>query len=345
MKAYVYSGVHDLGIQEVQKPSLALSGALAKIEHTSICGTDIRAYRFGSTHIDPPRIIGHEALYRLEWVSDEFTGQFQPGEQVLVAPAIGCGHCKACLSGNTNRCDDLQTIGFEYDGTFAEYVVIPEQAFRMGNVISLSGMNPGFELTVVEPIACALNGQEFLNIKPGENVLIFGAGFLGSIHADLASLKGAKHVIVAEISEKKRSLAKSSLSDAAVIDSGDPNLGDVISEITHGEGVDVVITACPAGVTHKQALELINKGGRVSLFGGLPGESTGFLDSNLIHYKELGVFGVHASSPAHNREALKYVTQGGLEVSKYLTVFPFDDIQKAFSSLIDESVVKAVLEF
>ena len=81
------------------------------------------------------------------------------------------------------------------------------------------------------------------------------------------------------------------------------------------------------------------------MFGGLPGQSIGFLDSNLIHYNVLGVFGVHASSPRHNLKALEYVAQGRLDVSKYLTAFPFDDIQKAFSSLIDESIVKAVLKF
>ena len=344
MKAYVYSGKDDLRIKEVATPNRPEHGALARILYTSICGTDLRTYRFGSDHISPPRIIGHEAIYQLEWVSEEYSGEYRPGDFVLVAPAIGCGHCKSCLQGKTNRCESLQTIGFEYDGSFTEYMVIPQQAFVMGNVIKIENNDPKLEYSVVEPIACAINGQDFLSITPGENVLIFGAGFLGCVHAELAFAKGADKVIIAEVAEKKRNLAKESLPNAAVIDSNEPGLERLLDEITGGTGVDIVITACPAGVTHRLALELINKGGRVSLFGGLPGESKGYLDSNLIHYKELGVFGVHASSPEHNRKALEFIANGKLDVTKYLSVFPFEDIEKAFEGLINESVVKAVLK-
>lgn len=345
MKAYVYSGKDNLQINKVAKPKQPEHGALAKILYTSICGTDLRTYRFGSNHITPPRIIGHEAVYQLEWVSGENSDAYNPGEIVLVAPAIGCGHCKSCLQGKTNRCETLQTIGFEYDGTFAEYIVIPQQAFLMGNVITVENNDPKLEYSVVEPVACALNGQDFLNITPGENILIFGAGFLGCVHAELALAKGANKVIIAEVAEKKRELAKASFPNAAVINSNEPDLKRIVDEITEGSGIDIVITACPAGVTHRLALELINKGGRISLFGGLPGDSTGYLDSNLIHYKELGVFGVHASSPEHNRKALEYIINGKLDVSKYLTLFPFDDIEKAFTGLLNKSVVKAVLKF
>jgi L-iditol 2-dehydrogenase len=344
MKAFVYSGGKDLRIKEVPTPKLPEKGALAKVLYTSICGTDLRTYRFGSNHIVPPRIIGHEAIYQLEWVSEEFSNTFHPGDKVLVAPAIGCGQCKSCLQGKTNRCTTLKTIGFDYDGPFTEYMVIPRQAFLMGNVVKITAEDPGMEFSVVEPIACAINGQNFLSISPGENVLIFGAGFLGSIHAELALLKGVNKVIIAEVSEKKRRMAKDALPEAIVVDSNKKEIEDVIANELMGEGIDVAITACPAGITHKLALELINHGGRVSLFGGLPAESVGFLDSNLIHYKELGVFGVHGSSPAHNRLALEYIQSGKLDAAKYLSVFPFSDVEHAFEKLDDESIVKAVLK-
>ena len=344
MKSYVYSGKGDLRVKDVPEPAHPEKGALAKVLYASICGTDLRTYRFGSDHIKPPRIIGHEAVYQLEWVSNDLPGEYRPGEKVLVAPAIGCGHCKSCLQGKTNQCESLQTIGFEYDGSFSEYMVIPEQAFLMGNVIKIEDPEIKPAYSVVEPVACAINGQDFLNISPGENVLIFGAGFLGCIHSELALAKGVDHVILAEVSERKQNLAKEALPSISVIDSNAPNLNMLIDEITDGAGVDVVITACPAGVTHRLALELVNKGGRISLFGGLPGKSEGFLDSNLIHYKELGVFGVHGSSPTHNRRALRYVLDGKVDPSKYLSLYPFAEIDEAFEALINGDAVKAVLK-
>lgn len=345
MKAYVYSEKGKLRLGNVDQPRMPLGGALAKIRLTSICGTDLRTHRFGNDHIPLPRIIGHEALYELEEVSKELSGKFSPGERVIIAPAIGCGSCPSCKRGRTNMCNDLHTIGFEFDGTFAEYCAIPEQAFRMGNVIKVPAHVKDEDACVVEPAACAINGQNFLGIQPGENVLIFGAGYVGSIHAELAFIKGAGKVIVAEIGETRRQKIKQSIPEVETVNSTDEDLSQQIAELTSGAGVDVIITACPVGKTHTQAVELANKSGRICLFGGLPGESKGYLDSNLIHYKELGVFGVHASTPTQNRQALQYMTDGQLKAGKYLTSFSFDDIEQAFQALANETAVKAVLKF
>jgi L-iditol 2-dehydrogenase len=282
-------------------------------------------------------------LYMLEEVSTELKNDFRVGDKVIVAPAIGCGHCANCKKGRTNMCDQLSTIGFEFDGTFADYCAIPRQAFKMKNVIKIDGSIKDVQACVVEPIACAINGQSFLDIKPGENVLIFGAGFLGCIHAELALLKGAGKVIIAEISSQRRELAQKAIPGIYVIDAAETDLAHKLTTITDGAGCDVAITACPVGKTHSQSLEIINKGGRISLFGGLAGESKGFLDSNLIHYKEIGVFGVHASTPQHNMQALKLIIDGDLNPMKYLSVFSFGDIEKAFDALTTENAVKAVL--
>lgn len=81
----------------------------------------------------------------------------------------------------------------------------------------------------------------------------------------------------------------------------------------------------------------------MSLFGSLPGEDHYHLDSDLIHYKEAGVFGAHASTVAQNRQALELVASGKLDVEKYLSEFAFKDIEKAIGALIDEAAEKVVL--
>jgi L-iditol 2-dehydrogenase len=344
MKVYIYSGTGELGIQERERPAMPEGGAVAKVRYTSICGTDMRTYVHGNEHILAPRILGHEALYELEEVSTEQADKFKPGERIIVAPAIGCGQCVSCRRGKTNMCNDLHTIGFEYDGTFAEYCAIPRQAFLMKNVIKVADAIQDIEACVAEPVACAINGQSFLNIQPGENVLVFGAGYLGCIHSELTLIKGAERVIVAEISPARRKQVKDAIPEVAVCDPSEGDLAERISDLTGGLGVDVVITACPVGKTQAQALEVVNKSGRISLFGGLAGESKGFLDSNRIHYKELSVYGVHASTPDQNRQALRLMEEGNLKVSKYLSIFRFDEIETAFQRLLSESVVKAVLK-
>jgi len=341
MKAYVYHGETNFSIDEVVTPTAGQGEAAAKILCASICGTDLRTYRFGSAKLKTPITIGHEACYEITQVGSGV--DLKQGERYIIAPAIGCGECKSCKKGRTNMCDTLQTIGFQYPGTFAEYIKIPKKAIEGGYLIKVPDSVSDEAASVVEPVACAINAQSFLKIEEGDNVVIYGAGYLGCIHAELAFMQGANKVIIAEISSKRREKAKKFVPNARVIDSGDKEYMDEIREIVGGAGVDVVITACPAGITHKQGLELLYKNGRISLFGGLPGDNNYHLDSNLIHYKEVGVFGAHASTVAQNKQALDAVASGALDVEKYISAFALKDIETAFQSLIDETAEKTVV--
>ena len=343
MKAFVYHGDKNFSIDELPVPKAEAGEAVAKIMCASICGTDLRTYRFGNPKLKTPVTIGHEACYEI--VETGSGVDLTPGDRYIVAPAIGCGHCKSCLKGRTNMCDNLKTIGFEFPGTFAEYIKIPALAIERDHLIKVPDGISDKAASVVEPVACAINAQSYLNIEEGDSVVIYGAGYLGCIHAELALMQGARTVVIAEISEKRRAKAMEFVPDAQVVDSGDRDYMDRIRDIAGTPGVDVVITACPAGVTHKQGLELLYKNGRMSLFGGLPGKDNYYLDSNLIHYKEASVFGAHAATVAQNRQALEAVTCGKLNVEKYIAEFAFMDIEEAFQSLINETAEKAVIVF
>lgn len=339
MKAFVYYGGKDFAITELPIPKAGPGEAIARILCASICGTDLRTYRFGSEKLDPPITIGHEACYLIveNGKGVDLAGRY------IAAPAIGCGQCRSCKKGRTNMCDSLKTIGFQYPGTFAEYIRIPAEAIERGHLIPVPDHVTDQEASVVEPVACAINAQSFLKIEAGDSVLIYGAGYLGCIHAELSLMQGASKVMIAEVSEKRRNKAKALVPQVSVIDSGDKAYMETVRSITGESGVDVVITACPAGITHRQGLELLNKNGRMSLFGGLPGENNYHLDSNLIHYKEAGVLGAHASTVGQNRQALELVASGRLNVEKYITAYALKDADKAFQSLIDETAEKAVL--
>lgn len=341
MKAYVYHGETKFSIDEVPTPRAQAGQAVAKVVCASICGTDLRTYRFGSTKLKTPITIGHEGCYEIVEVGDGV--DLKPGERYVMAPAIGCGECKSCKKGRTNMCSSLKTVGFEFPGTFAEYITLPKEAIERGHLIKVPDHVSSKAASVAEPVACAINAQNYLKIEKGDNVVIYGAGYLGCIHAELAFIQGANNVFIAEVSEKRRNKAKVLVPKAFVINSGDPDYRALIGNIVGQDGVDVVITACPAGITHKQGLELLAKNGRMSLFGGLPGENNYHLDSNLIHYKELGIFGAHASTVKQNVQALESIASGQLDVEKYITEFVFSDIEKAFKSLIDEEAEKAIV--
>jgi len=343
MLAFIYDDQGKLSLKQVEVPKVTKKTAIVKIEATSICGTDLRTYRYGSLKIKPPRIIGHEMVGTLIEVGSDVHG-FAVGDRIQVAPAIGCGVCPSCKRGNTNLCDNLKTIGFDYDGTFAEYMCIPEEAFSQNHVTKVPKQLDSKEAVLTEPIACIVNAQSYLNIKAGDNVAIFGSGFIGTMHAQLAYHQGAGKVFMIEVNDERLSKAKGLLPDLIPINSLKEDLGSVIMANTFNYGVDVAITACSVGSAQSDALDIIAKRGRVCLFGGLPKESKGFLDSNIIHYKELSVFGSHASTVAQNRYVLNLIATGKIDVKPFIQkTFRLDEINEAFVALNNESIVKAVL--
>jgi len=342
--AYVYDKNGKLSLKEKPKPEPRDDNAIIKVDACSICGTDFRIYLHGSNRITPPRIIGHEVCGTLITVGKKITG-FSVGERVILTPAIGCGRCYPCSKGYTNLCENLKTIGFQYDGGFAEYMEIPLIFFGKGNVNKIEDHVIDEEVVLTEPISCVVNAQEFLKIKKGECVAIFGSGFIGCMHAELAFISGADQVIMIEISRKRAEQAKQLIPRIKIINPTQIDLVKEVNNLTVGKGADVAIVACSSGRAQMDALNITAKRGRVSLFGGLTGESKGFLDSNLIHYKELSIYGAHASTAVQNRLVLDWITKGKLRVKKYISkIFDLRHIEEAFKSIQNESIIKVIIK-
>ncbi|HCJ93818.1 MAG TPA: Zn-dependent alcohol dehydrogenase [Sphaerochaeta sp.] len=343
MLAFIYDSDNKLSLKQIERPASSNTSAVVKVEATSICGTDLRAYRFGSSKIKAPRTIGHEMVGTIVEIGKDVKN-FSIGDRVQVAPAIGCGVCPSCRKGKTNLCDSLKTIGFEFDGTFAEYVHIPVEAFMQDHVSKVpDGLDPR-EAVLTEPIACIVNAQQYLNISKGDIVAIFGSGFIGTMHAQLAYHQGASKVFMIDVNDARIAKAKEMLPMLYGINSMKEDLFPTIMQHTDNFGVDVAITACSVGSAQSDALGIIAKQGRISLFGGLPKESKGFLDSNIIHYKEISLFGAHASTVSQNRYVLDLIARGKLNVKPFIEkTFPLSQIVEAFEALNNELIVKAVL--
>jgi L-iditol 2-dehydrogenase len=344
MLAYVYnSSEKKPELKEVEIPSLKNEGALIKVIACSICGTDVRTYRNGSNKINDGNVLGHELVGQIVELDDNIQN-FRVGDYISMAPAIGCGKCRSCKKGYTNMCDDLETIGFQLDGAFAEYMVIPKQAFQMGNVYHLPESDDYSIYTLNEPLACIINAQSFLNIQPGDDVVIFGSGIIGCMHAELALGLGAEKVFLIDHNENRVQDLQKILERVRFLN---PKKTDIFNEImtqTDGNGVDVAIIACSSGSAQQDGLQLLAKRGRISLFGGLPGESNGFVDSNLVHYKEIGVFGAHASTPEQNKQAMEMIQTGVINAKSYTSNrYPLKEINQAFEDVNTRKILKATI--
>ena len=347
MLAFRFGGEKRLSLSSVALPQPADHNVICKVVTCSICGTDMRTYTKGSRSIDVPRTIGHEIHAEITHIGDAVdpsASKFHVGQRVNIAPAIGCGECYSCKRGYTNLCKNLKTIGFQFEGGFAEYLEVPPQAFKMGNVIPVPQNMEPEDVVLCEPVACVMNGQEMLNIGPGDSVAIFGAGFIGCMHAELAKIKGAGKIIMVEFSGFRADQAVEMIPGIQMVHPDKEDVVESLRSLTASVGPDVLITACSVGKTHSQALEAAAPRGRICLFGGLPEPSTGFIDSNLIHYKELGVFGVHASTAEQNRKVLEMASKNELNMRKYISrTYPLNQIQSGFEAVQNEALLKVII--
>jgi L-iditol 2-dehydrogenase len=346
MLAAVYYGPEDIRVEERSVPEIGEDEALLKVLSTGICGTDLRIWH--GNHRKYPvgtiRIPGHEVVGDLSKIGEQVTG-LKVGQRVFIAPNMGCGHCRQCVSGNNNLCADYEAPGITFDGSFAEYLRIPAAAILQGNLIPVSKSIPPAVAALIEPFACVLRGQDALHIQPGETVLVVGAGPIGMMHLFLAQFRGAGKVFVSELIPERLSMAKDLGADR-VVNPSDEDLGIVLGNETAGYGVDIVIVATPAHTAQEQALEFAGIGGRINYFGGLPKDrSTISFDSNLVHYKELVVTGTTACSTDDCRRAAAILETGRIDLSVLVgSRFPLSLAEEAFKAADEGKALKVILE-
>jgi L-iditol 2-dehydrogenase len=346
MLAAVYHGPEDVRLEEVPVPIIGADEVLLKVANAGICGTDLRIWH-GAHRKFPPgtvRIPGHELVGDIAELGANVKG-LEPGESVFVAPNMGCGHCRQCVSGNNNRCARYEAIGVTMDGAFAEYVRIPAAAILQGNLIPLAAQADPAAAALIEPFACVLRGQDAVAVRPGEVVLVIGAGPIGVMHVMLARLRGAGRVIVSDLLPDRLRLAIRTGADRTA-NPLQEDLAAVIAEESGGEGADVIIVAAPAAGAQEEALKLSAIGGRINLFGGLPREqSTIRFDSNLVHYKELVVTGTTACSTADCWRAAALVNSGRVDLSHLVSArFPLSEALQALAAAEDRKSLKVVIE-
>jgi L-iditol 2-dehydrogenase len=290
------------------------------------------------------RIPGHEVVGDVAQVGEK-AGGLSIGQRMFVAPNMGCGHCRQCVSGNNNRCANYSAIGVTMDGGFAEYMRVPAPAIQQGNLIPIQADVDPAVAALIEPFACVLRGQNVLNIQPGDVVLVMGAGPIGIMHLLLARLRGAGRMLVSELAPDRLAQARQLGADR-VIDPGQKDLATIVSEESQGQGADVVVVAAPSHRAQESALQLAAIGGRINFFGGLPKDrSTINFDSNLVHYKELLVTATTACSTCDCWQAASLVNSGKIDLSPLVSdCFALKDAVAAFVAAENRKSLKVILQ-
>ena len=331
MKAAFLVGVQQFEVRDVPEPHVPDDGLLLQVKACGVCGSDLRRWKEGPPAGSGGIVPGHEIGGVVTSVGSHVQG-FAAGDHLAVAPDVHCGRCYYCQRGLFNLCDSLQFLGITpgYPGGFAEYIALSGDILANGIV---HRMPPGLSFVqgaLAEPCSSVLASHDKAGTSLNDTVVVMGAGPIGCLHIVVAKARGAR-VILSEPSATRRDLASRFAPDQML----DPSRDDVVGCVraaTGGMGADIAICANPVAATQTQAVDLVRKGGRVVLFGGLPkANPMTSLDGNRIHYGEIAVVGAFSYHPTYHELALSLLQRGAISDNLVTHIFSLADIAQAFA--------------
>ncbi len=267
MKAAVFHSAHDIRVEEVAAPTgVGPREVLVRPYWCGICGTDLHEYAMGPivTPASPhplngsviPQILGHEFSAEVVEIGAEVTG-VKVGDRVTAMPLLFDNECYYCRRGLNHLCVKMACVGLSYAwGGIAELAVLPESILTVlpEGVSDLQG-------ALVEPAAVAAYGVDTGHVRPGDNVLITGAGPIGALATLYAASLGAR-VFVSELNPTRQALIRS-LGVAEVLDPSQVDVAGYLKELHEGIGVDAAIECSGNERALQTALASVRSAGRV----------------------------------------------------------------------------------
>lgn len=325
MRAVQWVGDKKLELREVPRPKCGDDDIIIKISAAGICGGDMHiwngAFPFGNRM---PVTVGHEFAGTIAEIGKNVDPFWNVNDRVVSEnTGSACGHCPACASGNFVQCPERKIIGGVFDGGFAEYTRIPGGILKMHpNCLFHIPENIGFaEATVLEPAANAYKAviQEG-GLRPGETVVVFGAGALGLMSIAMAKLAGAANIILVAMApdEPVRVPLAVQMGVKHVLygDRGE-DLPKLVANISGKNGVSLVIDAAGAPVVMKNAVDIVNHMGRIVRIGlnGRPFDSS----LNPITMKSITIYGHNGYNTESWRNCIALAEAGILDLKSVIT--------------------------
>ena len=340
MMAGVVHGLKDIRYEETERPEPGPGKVQIKVKYTGICGSDVPRVNQGTAHYFPI-ILGHEFSGVVSKVGEGVT-RLKPGDRVAGIPLVPCMKCEDCQKGNYSLCKNYDFIGSHSNGSYAEYVCVPEM-----NAVKFSDQVSFEEGALFEPATVALHGLERTDYKGGRTVAILGAGTVGMMTMQWAKIFGAKKVVVFDIVKERLDLGIR-LGATAGINTLDKDFMDQAMAMTDGRGFDYVFETAGNVITMKMAFDLAANKADVC-FIGTPTKELSFTvkEWEQMNRKEFRLTGswmsYSAPFPGHEWDCVAhYFANGELKIddSFIFRKMPLSKIDEAFKMYLTPGTVK-----
>ena len=326
-------------LQEVSIPEPGINDVMVKVRKTAICGTDLHIYLWddwASKTIKTPMIIGHEYSGVVHKIGSGVKN-IKIGERVTGEGHIACGHCRNCRRGKKHVCQNTIGVGVNRNGSFAEYVVIPQE-----NIIHLDERINDEIASIMDPFGNAAHTALSFPVL-GEDVLITGAGLIGSMAVAICRFAGARYIVVSDLSDSRLEIAKKMGATITV----NPAKGEKIRDSVKALGMvgfDIGLEMSGSPKAFHEMIENMYNGSKIALLGILPNETTVPWDK--IIFKALQIKGIYGREMFETWYKMEQMLISGLDISPIITHrFPFKDFQKGFDAMEKGDSGKVILDW
>ncbi|MCW4021322.1 MAG: alcohol dehydrogenase catalytic domain-containing protein [Candidatus Bathyarchaeota archaeon] len=344
MRAVRFYAPGKIRLEEVGIPEIGPEEMLVEVKVALTCGTDVKMYKRGHPKVKPPMTLGHEFAGTVAEVGEKVARRFEVGDKVAAANSAPCNSCFFCKTGKPNLCERLleTLIGFSVDGAYAEYIRVPAPIVRQ-NMYKMPESVLFEEAALLEPLACAINGNDAAGITLGDSVVIIGSGPIGLAHLQLARLKGASRVIVTDLREERLKVA-SGLGADVVIDGSKEDQLSRVKELTGGLGADIVVEAVGLPQTWELAVKMTRKAGTTLFFGGCPSGTEITLGTERIHYENLTLKGIFHHTPFSVLRAYRLISSGRFDGKPLITDrMPLSELEGALQKMGKGECIKIAI--
>ncbi|SDE10319.1 2-desacetyl-2-hydroxyethyl bacteriochlorophyllide A dehydrogenase [Paenibacillus sp. UNCCL117] len=327
MKALVWTAPETMEYRETPEAAPSAGEVLIQVEAVGICGSEIEGYLGHNSLRVPPLVMGHEFCGRIVKLGPGAPEHLAEGQKVVVNPLTSCGTCISCRKGHTQLCASRRIVGIHRPGAFGERVAVPASG-----VVPVPEPLDAYRAALAEPLACSLRATRRAMARHfSPNVLVFGAGGIGLLCAQVAKLLGAERVTIADTQEERLQIARRHGADE-VVNPAATDVSSFLAERLGDKGVDVVLDAAGFQPTRASALSIVNPGGTVMNIG-LGIDDTTIRVNHLIR-SEIEVLGSFCYTAQDFHDAVGLLAAGRITEQGWTEVRPLSEGGEAFRDLV-----------
>lgn len=328
MRQAVMTEPGQIEFRDVSVPEPSPTEVLLEIKQIGVCGSDIHVNHGKHPFTSYPVIQGHEFMGVVKEVGTAVSTMIQPGMKATALPQVVCGKCPPCKRDDFHICDNLKVKGFQAPGCAQDYFLVPQHM-----LIPLPTSFTYEQGALIEPISVACHSTQRSGSLEGKNVVVLGAGTIGNLVAQVARARGAKRVLITDLSRFRLNIAEqcgieytSNPKEETLVEASQRVFGD--------EGFDVAFEAVGVQATMDAAIDAIQKGGTIVVLGVF--EEKPRIDMSLVGDRELSLIGTLMYQHTDYHEAVDFIHSGQVITTPLVTKhFPFEAYNQAYH-YIDE---------